>query len=152
MRAMRTLGKIFGLFLIVGSLSSFDAPKQEYQLKKSAVNSTNIKKSISSFEINKTIFYKVQVKISGASQIKGIAKYEELIPSGYTVTGIFSDYGKANFDSEKAEVTFLTLNGRDDVTITYYLQGELAITPKGDSKFMYLNGDDVALVDIELAN
>lgn len=146
---MRTLGKIFALLLIVGALSSFDSPKEEIRLKESTAEFTKVRKSISTFEVNNTNFYKIQVKISGAEDIKGIAKYEELIPSGYTVTGIFSDYGKANFDSEKAEVTFLSLNGRKNVTITYYLQGELPLVPNGDAKFQFLNGDNIASVEVE---
>ncbi len=147
---MRTFGKLLGLFLLIGALSSFDAAKEEIKLKKSIVDGTSIKKVISSFEINNTTYYKVHVSISGAEKIRGIAKYEELIPSGYTVTGMFADFGKANFDSEKAEVTFLSLNGRSSVNITYFLQGELPMEPNGESKFLYLNGDEISSIDVEL--
>lgn len=141
---MKSLGKLFALLLIVGALSSFDSPS----VNVNSNHKTTIRKRISSFEVNKTTFYRVQVKISGADEIKGIAKYEELIPSGYTVKGIFSDCGNANFDSEKAEVTFLSLNGRKDVTITYYLQGELPIAPNGDAKFQYIKGDEIKFIEV----
>lgn len=143
---MKSIQKLFALLLIVGALSSFDSPSVNVNAK----HKTTIRKSISSFEVNKTTFYKVQVKITGADEIKGIAKYEELIPAGYTVKGIFSDCGNANFDSEKAEVTFLSLNGRKDVTITYYLEGKLSIAPKSDAKFQYVKGDDIALIKVEI--
>jgi len=144
---MKALRKLLTLVLVVGVLSSFDAPQNH--LKTGSSNETVIKKSISSFQINKTTFYRVQVKIHGAHAIKGIAKYEELIPAGYTVKGIFSGCGEANFDSEKAEVTFISLNGRDNVTITYYMQGELPIAPKGEAKFQFVKGDDIASIEVE---
>lgn len=142
---MKALGKLFALLLLVGALSSFDAPNDD------TTNNykTTVKKKISLFEVNKTTFYRVQVKITGADKITGVAKYEDLIPAGYTVAGIFCAHGNANFDSEKAEVTFLSLNGRDEVVITYYLQGELPIQPNGESKFQFLNGDDISSIEVE---
>ena len=97
-------------------------------------------------------FHKVQVKITGANEILGIAKYEDLIPAGFTVSGVFSDLGNATFASEKAEVTFLTLKGHETVTITYFLHGELPIQPKSESKFMFLNGDNIESLEVQTIN
>lgn len=136
---MKTLGKIIGLFLLVGTLSSFDTVEKDSSKALAFDGATTIQKTISSFEINDMTLHKVQVKINAASDIKGIAKYEDLIPAGFTVSGVFTDLGNATFDSEKAEVTFLTLKGHDTVTITYFLHGELPIQPVSESKFMFLN-------------
>ena len=144
---MKNLGKVLGGLILVLTLSSFDSSIDK-QLN-NAVKKAIIKKTISQFKIEESVYYKVQVKISGANSIKGIAKYEELIPVGYAITGMFSDFGVANFDSEKAEVTFLTLNGIEDIEITYYLKGELPINPNGESKFMYVEEGKVANLAIE---
>jgi predicted DNA-binding protein with PD1-like motif len=103
---------------------------------------------VTSFETGTETLYKVQVKINNASSIKGFAKYEDLIPAGFTVTGMFSDFGNATFDSEKAEVTFISLNQRDEVTITYYLQGELQFKPSSVSTFSYVSGEEMSRLKI----
>jgi len=61
---------------------------------------------------------------------------------------MYSDFGQASFDSEKAKVTFLTLNQRDDITIVYYLQGELAIQPSSVSIFSYVHGEEISRLEI----
>lgn len=146
---MKTLGRIFGLFLLVGTLSSFDTVEKDSADVVPFNGSTTVKKTISSFEINNITFHKVQVKITGANEITGIAKYEDLIPAGFTVSGVFSDLGNATFDSEKAEVTFLTLSGHETVTITYFLHGELPIQPVSESKFMFLHGENIERLEVE---
>ncbi len=146
---MKTLGRIVGLFLLVGTLSSFDTAEKSKPEIIPFNGSTTIKKTISSFEINDMTIHKVQVKISDAGQIMGIAKYEDLIPAGFTVSGVFSDLGNATFDSEKAEVTFLTLKGHETVTITYFMHGELPIQPVSESKFMFLNGDVIENLEVQ---
>ena len=82
-------------------LSSFDAPNSEELEHK-----TTVKKKISLFEVNETKFYRVQVKINGASKINSIAKYEEFIPAGFKVEGIFCAHGNTYFDSKKRRLLF----------------------------------------------
>lgn len=142
---MKTLTKIFSLALVVFALSSFESEQKD--LTFNAINTT-ISKSIQKLEFENITLYKVSVKIKNASDIKGIAKFEELIPSGFTVTNMFTDFGKAVYDSERAKVTFLSLNGRSDVNITYFLKGELPIAPNGDSKFWFERGDKIETIAV----
>jgi hypothetical protein len=142
---MKTFTKIVSLLLVVFTLSSFESDKKEYVV--TPVN-TKVFKSVEKLEFDNVTLYKVSVKISNASDIKGIAKFEELIPSGFTVTNMFTDFGKAVFDTERAKVTFLSLNGRSDVHITYFLKGELAIQPQGDSKFSFERGDKIETIEV----
>lgn len=139
---MRTLGALLTAVLCIGILSSFDSIDKESLVIKTKPN-VNFMKTITPFEFGESVLYKVQVQISNASTIKGIAKYEDLIPVGFTVSGMYTDFGQATFDSEKAEVTFLSLSQRDKVTITYYLQGDLNMAPKSESKFSFLEGEDL---------
>lgn len=144
---MRKLGTFLAGILMIGTLSSFDTvDKTERKIKKPT--NLNVNKTVTSFETGTETLYKVQVKINNASSIKGFAKYEDLIPAGFTVTGMFSDFGNATFDSEKAEVTFISLNQRDEVTITYYLQGELQFKPSSVSTFSYVSGEEMSRLKI----
>lgn len=142
---MKTLTKAFSLLLVVFTLSSFESEQKELPLD--PINTT-VSKSVQKLEFENITLYKVSVKINNASDIKGIAKFEELIPSGFTVTNMFTDFGKAVFDSERAKVTFLSLNGRSDVNITYFLKGELPITPNGNSKFSFERGDKIETIAV----
>lgn len=143
---MKTLIKTLFVCVAAFSFLSFETEKQEpsniQRIK------TSIHKSVEKLDFQDLTLYKVTVNINNANDIKGIAKFEELIPSGFVVTNIYTDFGKATFDSEKAKVTFLTLNGREQVKITYYLKGELPIQPNGDSKFSFVNGDKIDTIAV----
>lgn len=144
---MRLLGTVLSGLLLIGTLSSFDSVKEVDQSVRLS-EELDIKKTVTEFAVNKNLMYKVEVKLNNISSIIGFAKYEDLIPAGFTVIGMYSDFGQASFDSEKAKVTFLTLNQRDDITIVYYLQGELAIQPSSVSIFSYVHGEEISRLEI----
>lgn len=146
---MKKLKTVIFALLVTTFASSFTDVKLPEQ---NEVITTAVAKSVSPLQLTQGLFYIVKVKISNASDIKGIAKYEELIPSGYKLIRIHSDYGKVAFDSEKAKVTFLTLNGKDEVNITYYLQADLAVTPIGVAKFQYTDAGKVQRINVELVD
>lgn len=144
MKKLTTLCFALIITFLASSFTDVKLPEQDEVIR------TSVSKSVSELKVSNALFYVVKVKISNASDIKGIAKYEELIPVGYKLTSIYSDFGKPAFDSEKAKVTFLTLNGKDEVNITYYLQADLALAPIGDAKFQYTNAGKVERIDVEL--
>lgn len=144
---MRLLGTVLSGLLLIGTLSSFDSVKEVDQSVRLA-KKLNVDKSVTKFELSDNLMYKVEVKINNASAIKGFAKYEDLIPAGFTVVGMHSNFGQASFDSEKAKVTFLTLNQRDDITITYYLQSDLSMQPTSVSVFSYVHEDQLSRLEV----
>jgi hypothetical protein len=148
---MRLLGSLLSALLLIGTLSSFDSAKEA---DKSVRISTklNIEKRVSEFNLGDDLMYKVEVNINNASTVKGFAKYEDLIPAGFTVVGMHSDFGHATFDSERAKVTFLTMNQRSDIKIIYYLQGDLEIQPNSVSVFSYVSGDEMSRLKITAEN
>jgi hypothetical protein len=148
---MKLLGILLSALILIGTLSSFDSAKEADKSVRLS-SEFNIKKHVSEFDLGDGLLYKVEVNINNASGIKGFAKYEDLIPAGFTVVGMHSDFGQASFDSEKAKVTFLTLNQRNDVKIIYYLQGDLEIQPNSVSLFSYVTGNETSRLIITATN
>tara|TARA_B110000211_G_C13992243_1_gene514556 strand:- start:205 stop:651 length:447 start_codon:yes stop_codon:yes gene_type:complete len=148
---MKLFGTLLTALLLIGTLSSFDSAKEADKSVRLS-SKLNIKKSVSEFNLGDELMYKVEVNINNASGIKGFAKYEDLIPAGFTVVGMHSDFGQASFDSERAKVTFLTMNHKKAIKIIYYLQGELEIQPNSVSMFSYVSGNEMSRLKITATN
>lgn len=129
--------------------SSFTKNEQEGEVLARKNIQLFAQKNISTFELQNQTLYKVEVLINNTQELQGVAKYEDLIPSGFTVSAIYADAGTASYDSEKAEVTFVNLQQKNSVKIVYYLESELAVTPISPSSFMYINGEDVDVLKID---
>ena len=148
---MKLASTLLTALLLIGTLSSFNLTKEADKSVRLHTK-LNVEKRVSEFNLGDELMYKVEVDINNASNIKGFAKYEDLIPAGFTVVGMHSNFGQASFDSERAKVTFLTMNQKNEIKIIYYLQSELEIQPNSVSVFSYVAGDEMSRLKITTQN
>lgn len=112
----------------------------------SAVNSTRtITKGATDNE------YNVQVKIK-KPEIKGFAKYQEIIPSGFTMKGGATNGSSFSVSDGKGKFVWVSLPAEDELTISYSLERGSTGSPTAslDGEFSYLENDQTKKVKLTI--
>ncbi|MBC7863106.1 MAG: hypothetical protein IAF38_09035 [Bacteroidia bacterium] len=98
---------------------------------------------------NATGNYKVEIKIK-KSQIKGFAKYSDVLPDGLLgMKGVSTGNGNFKFTEKKATFIWATLPKEEEITASYYIKATAKFTenPKVNGTFSYLDNEQTLKVN-----
>ncbi len=86
--------------------------------------------------------YNVQVKIKKPG-IKGFAKYQEILPAGFTAKGVATSGSSFSVSDGKAKFVWVSLPAEDEMIITYVLERSASAASDASiaGEFSYLEND-----------
>lgn len=95
--------------------------------------------------------YNVQVKIK-KPDIKGFAKFQEILPSGYTMKAGATNGSSFSVSDGKAKFVWVSLPAEDMLTISYILERGSAGSPSAslDGEFSYLENDQTKKIKLTI--
>ena len=93
--------------------------------------------------------FNVQVKIKKPS-IKGFAKYQEILPAGYTAKGVATSGSSFSVSDGKAKFVWVSLPSEDEMIITYVLEKSASAASDASiiGEFSYLENDQTKKVKV----
>ena len=86
--------------------------------------------------------FNVQVKIKKPG-IKGFAKYQEILPAGFTAKGVATNGSSFSVSDGKAKFVWVSLPAEDEIIITYVLERGTSVATDASiaGEFSYLEND-----------
>ena len=95
--------------------------------------------------------YTVQVKIKKPG-IKGFAKYQEMLPSGFTMKAVSTSGSSFSVSDGKGKFVWVSLPAEDELTISYTLERDATGSPTAslNGEFSYLENDQTKKVKLTI--